>query len=144
MSVSSGAGSTASAGTPSTSAAIWGSTVAAPWPISVWAVRIRTRPSAASSIPAVLARVFSPLPVKPAPCQPSASPTPDATRPAPGWMPWAGASARAASAWRASRAWAVRLRSVAKSEASSARSRTAIAATLWRRTWPVAVMSPSR
>ena len=78
--VSGAASSTASIGTSSASATSCGKIVLVPWPISVEAVRIRISPSAVSSSEATEASFTSPEPVKPAPCQASARPTPLATR----------------------------------------------------------------
>ena len=60
-----------------------GKIVVVPWPISVAAMRTRIRPSPVSSTEATEPMWTSPEPVNPAPCQPSASPIPDAVRAAP-------------------------------------------------------------
>jgi hypothetical protein len=110
-----------------------------PCPISVDAVRIRTRPSALSSIDATDASLTSPEPVKPAPCQASARPIPDAVRSRsvrsdePGIDPEPARDRRAAP---------VRFRMWLNSAASAARSSTSSPATLSRSSCPVGVVSP--
>ena len=129
MLVSCGATSTASAPMPSSAATSWGKIVLVPWPISVCAVRTRIEPVSVSCTDATPAICTSPDPVKPAPCQPIAIPIPDAQAGArlPGFARTPGLSLCRA-----------------KSAASAAASRTSIAATLSRSTWPVGVTSPSR
>ena len=127
--VSCGAISTSPNSTPSVSATSCGKIVFVPWPISVEAVRMRMRPSSVSSRLATDASLTSPDPVKPAPCQASARPMPEAMR-APSVRP--SRKARVCPAWRS------------KAEASAAASRTSIPPTLSRRTCPVGVVSPSR
>ena len=122
--------STSSNGIPSRSATIWAKTVRIPWPISVWSERARTRPSAVSSTAAMLARYFSPPPVKPAPCQPIATPIPGALRAPP-------------AARSTLRAAANAVRRASKSLASSAAARVSRAETLSRSTCWVGVRSPS-
>ena len=126
--VSRGATSTSSWLMPRASATIWASTVRDPCPISVLAVSARTRPSAVSSTETTLASFVSPEPVNPPPCQPSAIPIPDADR-APGVAPSCASRNR---------------RTRSNPAAAAAASRTSTAATLSRRTWPVAVVSPTR
>ena len=74
--VSWGATSTSSTSIPSSAATSCGKIVLVPWPISVDAVRTRIRPSSVSSRLATEPIFTSPEPVKPAPCQASASPMP--------------------------------------------------------------------
>ncbi len=90
----------------------------------------RTRPSSLSSTEAMLARYTSPPPVKPAPCQPMATPMPGAVRARPAARSTVRAAAKA-------------LRRVSNSLTSSAAARVSRAETLSRSTCCVGVWSPS-